>query len=303
MGQFHRTKDGLLNLHLFSSSDCIVFVEGGKYSYNLEQIKNNNFSKESPDIIFWEGLFEKISNQNKKFEFRAVGSCETLEAILFEIGNKSHPTIKICLDKDRKEFWGTIYSSPCYTRGYSWENELINPVVIRKTLFTLIRTSPSDIFDDVTTDINNLISEIRSSLSWAVHADIVLGGMGSSLLYRNTPNKSLDTESTRPYLLAKPRLRSRYRCKRRGCSKKFREKKTITDTIANVPQNPELFCFGHLVSKIFYRVIEHLVKKYGKWQNIHFEIIENIGINQFLTYLVNNKNSLEYKYYEKQLLS
>lgn len=300
MDIFHRSHYGIINSHLLADVDCIVYVEGGSESYTLDEVKSGKYSKCSSDVIFWSGLF-RLLDDGKSYEFRSVGSCVTLESMLIEIGDNRRDNVKICMDRDRKEFWGEIHSSPYYTRCYAWENELFNREVVAETFFLVNQVSRAAVEDELYADIDRIIAEAKQASKWVVHADVALGGLDESLFDRTKVGSSLDMQGPAPYKFALYRLYSRLKQKIHLKKEEFSlSRKHVAATKADVEENSMTYCFGHLVSKAFYHLIEWLSHKHGLWVKLNFVAIETIAINQFLAWLGANKTSNEYLYYKAQ---
>lgn len=299
MDTFHRTRDGIVNSYLFSDADCIVYVEGGSEDLTVDMIRSGCFCDNSPDITFWENLF-LLYGQDITYEFRAIGSCKNLEAMVIELGDVNYDQVKICMDRDRSRFWGTVYDSVLYTRCYAWENELLNPEVLADTFFQLSRNSRGQ-YNVVMSDIASMLDEVEEKLKWPVHADIILGGMGASLFNRRKPKSSLDLSGAKPYLPALGRLKSGFKLQCQGKHAIFTAKKLEVNRIVNIENNPTSYCFGHLISEIFFRMIETLVKKYSKWNKDKPETVEVMGANSFLNWLRGNPTHPISMYYQDQI--
>ncbi len=136
---FTRTNSGLSNLALFHGVDLIVFTEGGEDSYSYEDVLAGKFNDRSVDIKFWSGVFSK-HNFRKTVEFRALGSKTSSKAICELLESNSINNIAVALDSDLDDIFGAKFTSPCilYTRGYSWENDVYHPQLVKEQIESLI---------------------------------------------------------------------------------------------------------------------------------------------------------------------
>lgn len=147
---FTRTNSGLSNLALFCGVDLIVFTEGGESSYSYEDVLAGKFNERSVDIKFWSGVFSK-HNFEKTIEFRALGSKTCSKAICELLVSNSINNVAVALDSDLDDISGTKFSSPyiLYTRGYSWENDVYHPQLVKEQIESLVylQRLPNDYAD------------------------------------------------------------------------------------------------------------------------------------------------------------
>jgi hypothetical protein len=136
---FTRTNSGLSNLALFHGVDLIVFTEGGENSYSYEDVLTGKFNERSVDIKFWSGIFSK-HNFGKTVEFRALGSKTCSKAICELLVSNTINNIVVALDSDLDDITGTKFISPyiLYTRGYSWENDVYHPQLVKEQIESLV---------------------------------------------------------------------------------------------------------------------------------------------------------------------
>lgn len=141
---FTRTKSGLNVYNEFYEVDFYLFVEGGDITISSDDVKRGmegeySFPEmASIDLVFWSSVFRKFNNKNVRF--RPVGSKNTLlslsENILEFDGN---PSFGVAMDVDRDKVIAKTFEHPnvIYTYGYSVENCLWSPRVIKRAMFYL----------------------------------------------------------------------------------------------------------------------------------------------------------------------
>lgn len=139
---FTRTRSGLSNLALFFKVDYIVYTEGGNVSYSFADVLDGKFNDNSVDIKFWHVIFNK-HGFNKKVYFRALGSKSSLKEICNRITSGDISNVIVTLDSDLDEFIGTKFDSPfiLYTRGYSWENDVYHPDLVKDQIESFVLTA------------------------------------------------------------------------------------------------------------------------------------------------------------------
>ncbi len=139
---FTRTQSGLSNLALFHGVDFIVFSEGGCESYSYGDVINGKFNEKAVDIKFWSGIFSK-HNFNKTIEYRALGSKTSLQKICQLIIENKISNVIVVLDSDLDGFLGSRFNSPyiLYTQGYSWENDVYHPELVKEQISSFIFTA------------------------------------------------------------------------------------------------------------------------------------------------------------------
>lgn len=136
---FTRTESGLSNLALFCNVDLIVYTEGGQESFSFEDMVDGEFNSQSVDIKFWDSIFQK-HGFNKTIQFRAIGSKSSLLKICKLIVANKIRNVIVTLDSDLDDFIGNKFTSPfiLYTRGYSWENDVYHPDLVKEQIANLV---------------------------------------------------------------------------------------------------------------------------------------------------------------------
>ncbi|MDF3079166.1 MAG: hypothetical protein K0S09_3055 [Sphingobacteriaceae bacterium] len=287
MSSFRRTNSGLNNQHLFYDVDLIVFLEGGKTSYNKTQVYAGNYSKETEDIIFWKNIFSKFKS-GKKIKFKSVGSKTTIKEIAVDIIDGKITTVMVAMDNEFDEILNQRINHPnvYYTYGYSWENDVWNQNVIKSVIeeLTAIKIDNSDIEANMT--------EFVSKIKLAVYSDAYLSKYNSSFFPRQTGYmfcvecNPIDLPSIKDAEIEKKIVE-------KGITKRkatlFGNRYSI-DTLK--------FCFGHFLSDYSCQLITHYIKKRHSLSNIPRDIIYRMGIKKYFE--KHFDNGAIYDFYEQQ---
>jgi hypothetical protein len=169
MSSFRRTISGLSNQHLFYNVDLIVYLEGGKTSYNKGQVYAGSYSSETEDIIFWKNLFDRFKSE-KKVKFKSVGSKSTIKEIAFDIISRNIETVYVAMDNEFDEVLNQriCHSNVYYTHGYSWENDVWSHKTIQSVIEELSAIKITD------PEIEENYKAFLSKVSVAVYADAYL---------------------------------------------------------------------------------------------------------------------------------
>ncbi|PSW22713.1 hypothetical protein C9J21_22275 [Photobacterium phosphoreum] len=133
MGVFTRSDHGLSNQKTFSDVDIIIYTEGGEISFNIDAIlaDDSNYNRQSIDIKFWDCILKK-HNFKKRYKLKALGSKSCSKYFCEKIKNNEITGVAVFRDSDLDSILTTKYESNliCYTKGYSWENDVYSELVI-----------------------------------------------------------------------------------------------------------------------------------------------------------------------------
>lgn len=287
MSSFKRSSSGLNNQHLFYNVDLIVFLEGGKISYNKEQVYDGSYSSETEDIIFWRKIFEKYAH-GKKIKFKSVGSKTTVKEIAEDIISGNLTTVLIGMDNEFDEVLKNQMNHPniYYTHGYSYENDIWNHQVIKGIIeqITAVKIDGDEIEQNMTDFIQNI--------QLAVYADGYLFKKKSSFFPRKSGIMFCVecNPANLPYV--KP-IEIENRLGQKGLTKRMVKmfgKKYSLDIMKH--------CFGHLLADYSCQLINHYIKKKHSLGNISKEILYRMGIAKNFEIFFNG-SEIE-AYYTKQ---
>jgi len=288
MSSFKRTLSGLKNQYLFYNVDLIVFLEGGKISYNKEQVYLDKYTAETEDIIFWKNIFSKFQS-NKKIKFKSVGSKTTIKEIAFDIINGNIKTIIVAMDNEFDEILNQRIKHPnvLYTYGYSWENDVWNEKVIKTVIQELTAVSIDN------NDIEANWLEFIEKMKLAVYADGYLFKKQSSFFPRQTGYmfcvdcNPVDIPSIKESEIERKILEKGITPRK---AKLFGKKHSIDTT---------KYCFGHFLADYSCQLIIHYIKKRHSLSNISKEIIYRMGINKYFE--TSFHNGPIFDHYKEQL--
>ncbi|MBD2539632.1 hypothetical protein [Coleofasciculus sp. FACHB-SPT36] len=291
---FRRTPSGLSNMHLFLQVDVVVFTEGGSVSYSSSEVLSGAYNTQSVDLLFWTKIF-KVFLPKKKLAFRAIGSKSTIKSIASDIALGSVKNVYVATDRDTDNFRGKLIKAPgvFYTFGYSWENDVWCADVVEEAFYTLCPVSRNEV--QVRSEINSCYEQFGKDIRWAVYADILLSCHGSSLLPRGKPESVISFEASGKPCVNRQRLRSLIQCKK--------QKKLNKIFLGQKAQfHPLCDCYGHIVSSFSYRIIVYLLKNNSNSPPLPKDYAYAIGIDKFVSGLINGQFIDCYKHYEGQFL-
>jgi len=269
----------------------VVFVEGGQSDLSLELVLSGEFDSSATDIKFWAGLFRHF-RQNENFQFRAIGSKSTLNALIDKIKNENARNIFIAMDRDYDNHLGKINSIPgiLHTYGYAWENDVWCKSVTEDLLSQIVTSA---LHRKHIKTLHHLRKTFLQGLARILRLHITLRHYDQSLLPRDSFAGIYDPTTL---ILQKSRLRQLL------ISAKA---KRIQGIKYHAPKNwnvsMERDCPCHLIA--FYSI--HLIRKVFKDSqssklSISNEILTNLAVSTFLSAIESHLNKRAFAYYEKQ---
>lgn len=250
---FTRTPAGLSNLHIFFSVDVVVYVEGGTRTYTFSEVRAGSGDEQSEDVAFWQRIFSTFS-PGRTYKFRAVGSKDTVSQIADDIIDHGLTTVYVAMDRDFDNVKGTLKIAPgiFYTFGYSWENDVWQPDVIKDTFYELCPVCPAGISPDA--QIQSCFNNFEREMRWVVYADLLFNLHDLAFKdLRDKPNSVILLGAN-----GKPRInRARIR-------QLIKESKLVRIAPLMTGRKIRLSvltdCYGHLVSIFGFRVIAYLLR-------------------------------------------
>lgn len=286
---FLRTPAGLSNLHLFFTVDAVVFVEGGDESFSFEDLLNERFNTQSPDIKFWELLFG-IFLPDRKCHYRAVGSKNTLYTVaaLMTSGTVKH--VILCMDRDYDHLTGRLAKHPSilYTFGYSWENDIWTS----KGIFAAFQRFSTGIKDAnlIENEIHEQFVQLKSRLRWAVRAYALLASCNTKGLHIE-PLKSVIRcpRNAAPYL----DLEALRKIVRGSTAKKT----TKVPIRLPLKTDPLVDCYGHMLAMYGFHLLYYLVRKYARIRTFPRDVAIPVAIGTIGDHIASD--SVRYAYYTK----
>lgn len=289
MNSFRRTISGLNNQHLFYNVDFVLFLEGGKKSYNKEEVYNGLFSEETEDILFWKRLFG-VFNPNKRIKFKSIGSKVIIKEIADDIIN-NNLNIKVAMDSEFDEILDQKINHPniYYTYGYSWENDVWNDIVIKAIIEEL---SAIEIKNQ---ELKDCFDDFISKIKLAVHADAYLFSKKSSFFPRKSGymfcvDFNSDDLPTIKEIEITNKITSKGITRRKAI--RFGNKFSL---------NTQKYCFGHFLADYCCQIIIHYLKTRHSLLNVSKDIIYRMSIKKYFDTNF-TASSMSYTYYQNQLV-
>lgn len=157
---FTRTNSGISNQAMFYGAEMIVYTEGGRNSYSIEEVESGSFNAKSIDIKFWSGIF-RSNNFNKKIKFKALGSKTAAKSLCDKVISGEVINTIVTRDRDFDQFYGEIIDSPyiLYTKGYSWENDVFVKEVTTSQIESMFLEQ--ELSDEIIEIIENAYSDYK----------------------------------------------------------------------------------------------------------------------------------------------
>ncbi len=290
MGSFRRTKSGINNLFLFYDVDYIVYLEGGKKSFNKSEVYENreNYTADSEDISFWSNIFSK-HKKNKSFKFKSIGSKKTLQEISQDLISGEIQNIYIAMDNEFDQVLNKQISHPniIYTHGYSYENDIWNTTTIIDVLKDLTASEVSEkyIFDGIQRFIKDIKKGVFSDF-YLFKKKMSFFERRSGILFCIECNIGTAFPSVKKDVIEE-----------RICAKNL----NINTIRKNAYKNKIKVlnhCFGHLLADFACQVINHYIKFKHGFNTVSKEILYRMGIKNFFRHQYDS--SLINEYYALQ---
>lgn len=270
---FRRTGSGLSNFYLFVDADVVVFVEGGLSITRLD-VDNGKFTECSSDIRFWQQLFN-IYKPDLKYQFRSIGSKETLKSIAKDIDGGEITRVIVAMDRDFDHINERIISSKnvIYTNGYSWENEAWNEKTILEAFCSLSGASMYNLGNEFET-IRKMMDSFSKRVRAAVRIDAILSQYGSSLFDRKKPQRYVVIEkNSHPKVNVDQVKKSLSEARSRNGKPIIRKSDFCIDGLSD--------CFGHLLAEYTYRLLVYLLETVKKMPKVPKEYAAGMVVEKF----------------------
>ena len=252
---FTRTPTGLSNQHLFYKVDYVVYTEGGTQTFSMQDLASGSFDEEAPDLHYWQAVFAFACPQ-LKVRFLPAGSKSTLLQLAQKIANGNIAHVMVAMDQDHDRFFGKLIQANgvFYTWGYSWENDVCCPETLEEVFFNLSPRDRRAHEKTIRASIHSCYQRFINDVRHLIRADIVLRIGNKSLFPRNNYQNLIKKPKSAQFpILDRSKLRRRLTGLRQQCTTSLR---------LSSPERPlsERDCFGHLLSRFFYRLLMHLLE-------------------------------------------
>lgn len=277
---FRRTSSGLSNFHLFINAEAVVFLEGGPTSFTRDKIEDGEFTSISSDIRYWQALFTHYL-PSRKFQFRSIGSKQSVKSIALDIKNGNISNVIAIMDRDYDNLTGDIIDGDnvLYSYGYSWENDCWSKQTVNSTVISLTglcSTRINEVDDVVSQLFNCFFKQIKN----AVKADSLMLQNGASFFDREKPARYITIDdSGRPKLCMEQIKQSFEESRNKVTGPIFRR--------YDLACNPIIDCFGHLLAYYSYRVLIYLLKTVYKLPTVAKDYATAVIVDKFILELNN----------------
>ncbi len=282
----YRTQSGLSSEYLFWNTDIVVYLEGGE-SLSNNDIKEGKYTECSPDIHYWQSLFE-VYKPSVKCKFKSIGSKENVKVIAENISQgATHTIAAMDRDFDNINEEKLAINNVMYTYGYSWENDAWNEYSIIEYLYQLIGACRTTLNDEVSS-IHEFFEKLFLDLKTAISTDLVLISRHSESFFdRKSYQKYIQINNDKYPTINNNEL-----------NKSFEEvKEKFGDSIIHDLPTDNISlsdCFGHLFESYAYRLLSYILKlKDKKAQNIPKDYAVTGIVNSFCK-LLHTNDSLSY---------
>lgn len=290
--RFTRTRAGISNQHLFHNVDYVVYVEGGRRSYNLEDVFYGKCSDSSTDIAFWRNIFNKYGI-NKKIKFKSIGSKSTARKIAAEVRDNNISNTIVALDRDYDGVLDNLIDSPkiIYSYGYSWENDLwrkdtILQVAIKLNHFQII---PQEIIEKV----NEIYRLFYAKITRHIRVDITATCNGVSYMPKNSGEELLCIIGKLPYVNVK-RLKQLLTSINQSKSRRIVLNKKLTIY-------PEHDCYGKLVRSFGYNVLKWIGSKLKSFKTLSKDMADCLLLSHIESTFTCQENEAFNTYYTNMI--
>jgi hypothetical protein len=191
-----------------------------------------------------------------RISVRSLGSKSVLSDIAGDIVERRISSVCVTMDRDYDAHFGRLLRSKnvIYTRGYSWENELLQSKVVETVFYELAHVDRRIV--KVRGAIRAIIEAARVDLKWLTHADALLCAAGSSLFDRKKVEGAVGVGAQAPRV-KRDWLRGELRKRRIGVGKFWLVRRGIKF-------DPITDCYGKVVSTLAYRILWYLLRKHTK---------------------------------------
>jgi hypothetical protein len=256
---FTRTLSGITNQHLFYRADAVVYVEGGSQSFSYQEICNGNSGTSSPDILYWQAIFRFYAPETKVV-FKPAGSKGTLLKLANNITSGLISNTYVAMDQDFDRFRNTkiINEGIFYSWGYSWENDLLQDVVIKDAVFALCPIDRTTHEQKVEEKIEEVTLKFIRNIRWFIFADILMSLANGGLFDRKKWPKYMKSDGGQhgePYFSP---VDLRQNIEAINKSKGTQRYHGIAESV-DVKRD----CFGHIIGVYACRLFSHLLSLFS----------------------------------------
>jgi len=279
---FRRTISGLKNQHIFEDVEMVVFVEGG------------DKVAASADIIFWRSVFLSVF-PGRRFSFKARGSKTFLSGIAKEIRDVGIGNVAVAMDRDYDGFNDVEFNcaNVVYTKGYSWENDLVSSSIYIDAFRNCACV------DNVREDfLQSMISDIKKFervMTPVVRFDIIFTRGGEPIIHRNVTGGGILSAKKGNIKIDKSIIsrRVKYACASGLCVKSAKR----------ISVRAVLHGYGHFVSAFFYRLFVRSLAVLGRNKSVSYDHFCDVMLSLIPFEFARDVETSFSRYYKEELSS
>ncbi|MDR6771778.1 DUF4435 domain-containing protein [Azospirillum sp. BE72] len=163
---FSRTRSGQNNYAIFARVSLVIYCEGGK-GIEPSNLASGASNDNAEDLVFWETMFHKFV-PGRTFHFKPIGDCQNVSAKAEEIINQNLRNTIAILDRDWNDYRNGLKQDDriIYTFGYAWENDLVKPLLVAKTVRAICQCSANE-YPNHYQEFSKTLNEF-TRLSWVL---------------------------------------------------------------------------------------------------------------------------------------
>lgn len=264
-----RSAEGLQSEPLFHQAQVVVWTEGGTLP-ERDQIAEerpgldwDTYSDAADDIAFWRIIFSRC-RPDVSFYFKAAGSKTRARRMAAEVAARKMASVAVCLDRDHDWIADKLIvdANVIYSRGYSWENEVWTPALVRKA-FKLAYSGTAHEAEAVAI-IEQRARHFESKLRWYVRSDTIREIIGCRYLSKYRKGLVVTDSSNLPSIRTTHIVRNR------------REELTVNITLSPAQKavilDTHMGCVGHIVASFYFHTLRHLIIRFANMSSVPSEI-------------------------------
>ncbi len=283
---FQRTPLGLSNLHLFHDVDYIVFSEGGGQPEQNGKYRNLDIGY---DCSFWSTVFAVFSN--KRVRLLPKGSKSNLLENAEYIRENNIGNVLIALDRDFDDLNGNTLTDNfvIYTRGYSWETDVLSEQDISPFFYSVCPTCRAS-YNPIK-DFQIWYQSIASNLRRFVYLDFLAVSNSRKIFDRSKPESVLTKNRNSVPDIDKAYLLKQFT----DCKKQYGKPGTL---IPYSVFDPYLHCHGKTFSSLIYRWLVFQANQVGAMTKISKNNFLGMAIAMLEPWMKSNPTSALHNYFQ-----
>ena len=290
---FTRTASGVRNYSRFFGDALVVYIEGKISREEDLATRQDEYSDEPRDILFYKALFSHIGN-GRTFVFKCVGNKENVLHYGELIRKESINDAFIIIDRDYDGIHSCIIDRPeiIYTYGYSWENDFWTEQLALHILSDLTVNSRV-----AKSDFVQYLQSARRRIGYLARLDSALRPLGKTILPKNGGSCGVSISSKSRWFVPASELR---RIRAKFNNFRVEDNDLVSFFYQTAIDTPiERVIQGHLYEHIFMRTLHQAAKRRPELKSLPHAVVYNLAHSRFLTDVRKLMHEEAYKYYQK----